>query len=269
MIERKIRTGIKSGIRERTTKNKLTKTKLQIKPTGTKEAKKTAESKDREVVVPGQVVAKGLDFLPGDGTMREGQNIIAIKFGLLDTIGRLVKVIPVTGAYYPKKDDIIIGKVIDITPIGWVISFGGPSTGFLTLAEGTREYVERNADLTKYYDFGDLVAARVIVVKPRSIDLSMKGPGTRKLEGGLVVKINTHKVPRVIGKRGSMINLIKEETNCNIVVGQNGFIWVKGRTIESELIAREAIKRVEALSHTSDLTEKIKDFLEQAKSKQK
>ena len=41
------------------------------------------------------------------------------------------------------------------------------------------------------------------------------------------------------------------------------------KTIESELIAREAIKRVEALSHTSDLTEKIKDFLEQAKSKQK
>ncbi|MBU2496935.1 MAG: exosome complex protein Rrp4 [Nanoarchaeota archaeon] len=226
------------------------------------------ESKERKLVVPGQIVVKGLDFLPGDGTIREGDNIVAIKFGLLDTVGRLVKVIPLTGAYYPKKEDIVIGKIIDITPVGWVVNFNGPSTGFITLAEGTREYVEKNADLTKYYDFGDLVAARVIAVKARTVDLSMKGPGLRKLDGGLIVKVNTHKVPRVIGRQGSMVNLIKEETNCNIAVGQNGIIWIKGRTIEAELVARNAIKQVEEFSHTNDLTEKIKELLTKSRIKE-
>ena len=219
----------------------------------------------REVVVPGQIVEQGLDFLPGDGTMREGQNIIAVKFGLLDRYGRLVKVIPITGAYFPKRDDIVIGEVTDITPVGWVITIGTRVTGLLTLAEGSREYIEKNADLSKYYNVGDLVVVRVHAVKPRSIDFSMKGPGLRKLDEGLIVKVNPHKVPRVIGKAGSMVNLIKDATNCNIVVGQNGLIWVKGKGIESELLARDAIKKVEAFSHIPDLTERISDFLSKAR----
>lgn len=221
----------------------------------------------REIVVPGQVVAQGLDFLPGEGTMREGQNIISVKFGLLDHYGRLVKVIPITGTYLPKRDDIVIGEVTDITPVGWVISLGVRISGLLTLAEGSREYIEKNADLTRYYNVGDLLVARVHAVKPRSIDFSMKGPGLRKLDEGLVVKINPYKVPRVIGKAGSMVNLIKDATNCNIVVGQNGLIWVKGKGIESELLARDAIKKVEAFSHIPDLTERISDFLSKARGR--
>lgn len=222
-------------------------------------------TKGREIVVPGQVVATGLNFLPGEGTIREGENIISIKFGLLDHIGRLVKVIPLTGTYYPKNDDIIIGEIIDITPVGWVVNIGSPLTGFLTLTEGSREYVDKTADLTKYYDFNDLIVARVLKVKPRNVDLTMKAPGLRKLESGLIIKVNPNKVPRIIGKQGSMVKLIKESTNCNIIVGQNGLIWIKGKSIESELLARAAIKKVEEFSHIADLTEKIKEFIEYKK----
>ena len=235
--------------------------KLQVKKSeGSKE-----KSDKREIVVPGQVIAKGLDNLPGDGTIREGQNIVAARFGLLNNIGRLMKVIPLTGTYIPKKDDIIIGKVTDIAPIGWIVTFGFRLSGLLSLAEGVEEYVQKNADLTKYHNFGDLVSARISVIKTKGVDLSMKGPGLRKLDAGLVVKINSNKVPRVIGKMGSMVNLIKNETNCNIVVGQNGLIWVSGNSPESELIARDAIQKVAAFSHVPDLTEKIKEFLRKAK----
>ncbi len=242
--------------------------KKEISPTTNpteKKAEEKAKSEAREIVVPGQIVAKGLDNLPGDGTIREGQNIIAIRFGLLNSVGRLMKVIPLTGTYFPKKEDIVIGEITEITQAGWVVSFGLRASGFLTLAEGSREYVPKNADLTKYHNFGDLVAVQVVAVKPKGIDLSIKGPGLRKLDGGLVVKINPNKVPRVIGRQGSMVNLIKQETNCNIVVGQNGLIWVNGRNAESELLARDAIKKVEAFSHIPDLTEKIKEFLDSRK----
>jgi len=75
------------------------------------------------------------------------------------------------------------------------------------------------------------------------------------------MKINSQKVPRVIGKQGSMISLVKEKTGCDVTVGQNGFVWVKG-TPEGELLAEKAIKMIEAQSHQEGLTDKMQKFLE-------
>lgn len=239
-------------------KSKQMKTKEDVLKT----AEKVSGRKPRELVVPGQILARGMGSLPGDGAAREGNNIIAIRFGLLEQLGRLIKVIPLSGAYIPKIGDVVIGRVIDITPSVWIINIASANSGMLGLAEGTREYVSRNADLSKYYAVGDVVISKVIALKPRNVELSMKGPGLKKLEHGLLVKINPNKVPRIIGKLGSMVNLIKNETNCIISVGQNGVIWVRGREVQSELLARDAIKFVEEFAHTEELTERVKKFLD-------
>ena len=54
-----------------------------------------------------------------------------------------------------------------------------------------------------------------------------------------------------------MIKLIKENTNCDITVGQNGFILVKGPNIDSELFAKKAISFVTEKSFVSGLTDEI------------
>ena len=82
---------------------------------------------------------------------------------------------------------------------------------------------------------------------------------TRKLIGGRILKITPSKVPRVIGKAGSMIELIKDKTKCQIIVGQNGVIWIKG---EKESLASKTILMIEKESHISGLTDKITKFLE-------
>jgi exosome complex RNA-binding protein Rrp4 len=38
---------------------------------------------DKDVVVPGQVIANGFDFLPSNGTYRLNEQIIANRVGLL------------------------------------------------------------------------------------------------------------------------------------------------------------------------------------------
>jgi exosome complex RNA-binding protein Rrp4 len=78
--------------------------------------------------------------------------------------------------------------------------------------------------------------------------------------------VNTHKVPRIIGKRGSMVGMIKRATDCNIVVGQNGRVWLNGAP-EMEVIAINAIKMIELHSHESGLTDRVKGYLEQATGK--
>jgi len=68
-------------------------------------------------------------------------------------------------------------------------------------------------------------------------------------------------VPRVIGKQGSMVSMIKQATGCKITVGQNGLVWLSGEP-EKELIAVNTIKMIEKNAHKSGLTETIKAFLE-------
>ena len=93
----------------------------------------------------------------------------------------------------------------------------------------------------------------------------MKGPGLMKLKGGRIVRVNANKVPRIIGKQGSMVSMIKQSTNCRILVGQNGVVWVKGDEPSKELLAVQTIKKIECEAHIPGLTDNIKSFLEQNK----
>ena len=86
----------------------------------------------------------------------------------------------------------------------------------------------------------------------------MKTPISRKLKGGVVIKITPSKVPRLIGKQGSMVNLIKEKTGTVIRVGQNGLVWLDGEKVEKAI---KAIKLIDEKSHIYGLTEGISKLL--------
>lgn len=221
------------------------------------------ETEKKKVVVPGDVIVSGQNYLPGEGTIREKENIIATKFGLASINERFVKVIPLSGIYVPRAGNVVIGKIENATSNGWVIDILSPYYGFLPLKE-CREFISRK-DIGTFFNIGDMITAEVLSITPAGVDLTMRGIGLHKLDGGMIIKINSNKVPRVIGKKGSMINLIKNETGCKIVVGQNGLIWIKSDSIESELLAKDAIMLIIEKSYVGGLTEKIKEFLEKHK----
>lgn len=76
-----------------------------------------------------------------------------------------------------------------------------------------------------------------------------------------MIEIEAAHIPRVIGKKGTMINMIKRLTRTQIITGQNGRIWVQGKKIEDELKAIEAIKKVEREAFTTGLTDRVREFL--------
>ena len=215
---------------------------------------------DREIVIPGEIIAKGAGFLPGEGTEKRGDEIVAIKFGLSEENDKLVKVIPLSGVYQPRRGNIVIGKVENLTFNGWLIDIGTSGNGFLPVAEVPR-YVNKN-DLAEVMDFGDMVVAQIAEVNKRGVDLTIRSRGLGALNEGIIIQINPNKVPRVIGKEGSMISLIKDETKCRITVGQNGLIWIDGDKIEDELFAKKAILYVTERSLVSGLTEELKEWFE-------
>lgn len=219
------------------------------------------EHKERKVVVPGEVIATGNEYLPGDNAKREGKDIISTRFGLEDVSGRLVKVIPLSGVYLPRRGNVVIGKVTEITFNGWLIDINCPYASFLPIME-CRGFVSKKDDLSAVYNFGDILVAKVIAVKPKGVDLTMRDRGLGKLNEGIVIQINPNKVPRVIGKKGSMVNLIKDMTRCDMIVGQNGIVWIQGEKVENELICKEAVMLITENSLSTGLTEKVQSFLE-------
>ncbi len=222
---------------------------------------------ERKIVVPGEVIVKGNDFLPGEGTQKNGEEIIAQRYGLAEEQNKLVKVIPLSGPYMPRRGNVVIGKVENITFNGWLLDIGAADSAFLSLTEVPR-YVNKDG-LDEVMDFGDMVVAKIWTANKRGIDLTIKGRGLGKIEEGIIFKINPNKVPRVIGKEGSMIKMIKDETGCNITVGQNGYIWIKGDNVEGELFAKRAINFVSEKSFISGLTDEMKSWFEKNGGKNK
>ena len=223
--------------------------------------------KDKEIGVPGEVLGTGMDILPGSGTYRNGENIVANRLGLAMIDGRTIKLIPLSGRYMPKTGDTIICKVIDVGFNGWRLDTNSAYSAMLSMKDATSEFIQRGANLTQYYDLGDYIVCKIVnVTSQKLIDVTMKGPGLRKLKGGRTIEVASNKVPRIIGKQGSMVVMIKDATGCNIMVGQNGLIWIDGEPLR-ELLAIQAIRKIEAESHLSGLTDKIKDYLESNKHK--
>ncbi len=214
--------------------------------------------KERKLVIPGETIVKGDDYLPGDFTRKDGNEIIANRYGLVETNGRVVRIIPVSGVFEPRRGNTVIGRIEDITFSGWMVDIGGPYSSFLPLMECSR-FIDRN-NLAEFADIGDVLSLKILGVKKGGIDLTLKFRGLGRLDGGRIIKINPHKVPRIIGKEGSMINLIKNLTKTEITVGQNGFIWLKGDS-DGERKAEETIKLIVQESTSSGLTEKIEKFL--------
>lgn len=224
------------------------------------ESNSSSDSAKRKIVVPGEIIIDGEDYLPGEGTRREGTAVLATKFGLAEQVGRVVKLIPIFGAFVPRRNNVVIGRVTDITHAGWLVDIDSAASGFLPIEESPR-FINRN-EMDQYLAIGDVISAKIWTVKTRGIDLTLKGKGLGKLENGFIFRIIPSRVPRVIGREGSMVNLIKERTGCNITVGQNGWIWIKGPDTDSQIKARKAVELVANKVHIGGLTEKVEAWFE-------
>ena len=219
---------------------------------------------ERKIVIPGEMIVKGEDYLPGEGTEKRGEEVISLRYGLAEEVKKLVKVIPLSGVYQPRRGNVVIGKVERITFNGWLINIGTPESAFLSLTEVPR-YVNKD-ELEELMDLGNMVVVKIWNMNKRGIDLSIKSRGLGKIDEGMIIEVNPNKVPRVIGKEGSMINLIKDETKCNITIGQNGLIWISGDKVENELYAKKAILFVTEKSFMDGLTNELKKWFGENKN---
>lgn len=222
---------------------------------------------NRELVVPGQLIAEG-DYRLREGAFREGKQVYAAVVGLASIQGGEITVIPLQGRYIPTEGDTVIGVVVDSHYSGWILDLNSPYNGNLFVSDLLHRKVDlNNEDISQYLGVGDVVIAGIRDVDERMrVLLDTDAPGMGKVKGGKLVEISPVKTPRVLGRKGSMLNTLQDVGGCRLQVGQNGRIMIWGRDQRMVNAVVEAILMIEREAHTSGLTDRVRLMLEKAKT---
>lgn len=212
------------------------------------------------------MVAEG-NYIAGENTFKENEKLYATRVGLVEYDERRVSVVALKAFYSPTIGDTIIGKVTDITMGGWILDINAPYPALLRASDVMeRSYRPQRDELSSIFDVGDLVIAKIVSYdRTRDPLLTVREPGLGKITRGQILKITPTKIPRIIGRKGSMIDIIKRETGSHILLGQNGLVLISGKNLEDEQLAVMAIRKIENESHTSGLTDRVTEMLKKEK----
>ena len=223
---------------------------------------KRFESKKRHVL-PGDFITTAPLRLQNNVVL-EGKRIISTTIGLSDVSDDSVRVISLTGVYLPKIDDLVIGTIKYISGNSWFADINSCYQGMLLGQDvfGRGSYPTKS-EMEERLSKGDIIFAKIANSdRQREPLISIADQSLGKIDSGELVKISPAKIPRLIGKHGSMIQTIEGSTNATITVGQNGLIVVSCDETNGLLKALAAIRMVDEQAHLVNLTDKVKKMLE-------
>ena len=221
------------------------------------------ENTKRKYVIPGDVITSG-PYRPDQNVTLNGNQIVATAIGISEIYDDTVRVIPLTGKYIPKINDLVIGKVVSHTSLSWELNINSCYVGFLPAQDVFgRDFSAHADELTSKLDKGDLVAARIANFdRTRDPLVTIADRELGKIDSGELVEISASKVPRLIGKRGTMIQTIEMATGATITIGQNGWVVISCDDPKGLLKAKKAIRMVDEQAHIANLTDRVKSMLE-------
>ena len=199
-----------------------------------------------EVVIPGDKLAEGNGVKAGHGAFRKGDAVYASVMGLANVAKGFAKVVPLKGTYMPHSGDHVIGVVEAKMGKGCFVDINAPYNGYLSFFGD------------KVFEPGELLIMEITHVNEiYKTDLDFAKP----LYGGKLIEVSPVKIPRIVGRKASMVETLSNGSNCRIFIGRNGRIYLKGKE-EDIARAEAAIRLIEREAHTKGLTDRVKSFLE-------
>ena len=218
----------------------------------------------REIVIPSQLLGEVKNYINERGTFVENGKIYSEVLGFLEIFidkknKKHIRVKSIKGRYDPAENDFVIGTVIEAMSSSWLVDINAAYPALLHVNEVP--WAVEFGETEKYLNHGDSVMAKVLKVdQEKKLQITLKDRDLYKIKSGLIIDVEPAKVPRIIGKKDSMISLLKKYTKCLIKVGQNGKIWINGDSKGIKKVI-ETIKKIEEESLSYGLTNKIEDLL--------
>jgi exosome complex component RRP4 len=179
------------------------------------------------LVAPGEDLGDSGEYSAGHGVVAMNGRLRAVKQGRKNTQDGTVSVEPRRTAYVPRPSDLVIGYIEGCTSNIWFIDIGAPFNAILPMSLGPSK--AEFGGIRKVLDIGDSILCRVQEVEENhSSVVTMKGMGLRAIRSGTVEEIDPHLLGRLIGRGGNNLRQLKEETECRLIAGDNGRVWIDG-----------------------------------------
>ncbi len=196
---------------------------------------------ERRIVVPGEKIADTATRIPGTYS-RDGKTYAALV-GFIDEQG---KYIALESKYKPMIEDVVVGMITDARHAGYSVDLLLPREGFIPA---------RTIRIT--LQLGDFVVAKV-----RKIERSgmVEVGEVRRLPRGKIVEFPSAKIPRLIGKKSSMLDILRNNSGGDVVVGNNGYVWMSEKCNIPLLL--KALDIIRKKAHKPGLTDTITKFFE-------
>jgi exosome complex component RRP4 len=200
----------------------------------------------KRIILPGEKIGDSPNLT--EATYVEDGKTYASVAGFMDEENRFM---PIKGAYSPRPGDNVVGVVVFVKGNGYKVDLNLPFEGFLS-----------GKDTRIPFSMGEVMYGRIKDVDEiGNVDLV----DVKKLPPGEIYRFPASKIPRLIGKKNSMVNTLIEGTGCDICIGNNGYVWLAGGRMS---LAMRAIDMIERKSHMSGLTNEIAEFLNVAKKEE-
>jgi len=159
--------------------------------------------------------------------------------------------LPLKHKYVPKNGDIVVGVLKNDLFWGAIFDIASPYGAIYKKEEGEGELETGAVYLLEISKVDELHEAEVRIL--------------RKLYGGDLIKIDPARVARVIGKKSSMILLLKGHAGerGNIYVGKNGLVYVISKDKKRRDFLCNLIRFIERNAHKEHLTVEVEKRLEE------
>lgn len=199
----------------------------------------------KRIVTPGELITDKRKKL-GDNIYLKENKIYSSVLGILNESDDYVSVVALNGPYIPRVGDGVIGVVKNVTQVGYVIDIKTNQDCFFPKSLLTKELAK-----------GQILFARV-----KSTNDSVDLENINILPKGNLISVPSVKIPRIIGKNESMLNVLKNNTESNMLVGKNGWIWYVSK---NPILLETAINLIITNSQKSNLTNTIEEYLKKSK----
>lgn len=203
----------------------------------------------KKIVLPGDLLFSERKRL-GNNVFVSGGKIYSNVVGVFDSDNDVASVVPLEGKYTPRVDDNVVGIITRVIHAGYMVDINSFSESFIP-----RSSIRTDLKL------GDIIFAKVSGLKEGN-EAELSYP--KKTFGGEIIELNPVRSPRLIGKNGSMLDLLTEGSGCEIFVGKNGRVWAKEGDI-SEL--KRIVAFVEKNSYKSKLTNAVEAYVKKSGGK--
>ncbi len=197
---------------------------------------------DSQIVVPGEILGNSEEYDAGHGVIIRNDSIVAVKNGRIKIINKEISIEPMRTSYIPRPSDLVIGYVEGCTNNIWFIDIGAPFNAILPMSLGPSK--ASFGSTRQVLDIGEAILCRVQEVEEtHSSVVTMKGMGLRKIMSGSIDDIDPHLILELNTGGKDNLRKMKESSDCRIITGDNGRIWIDGE-IDGIISVRDKLDKL-------------------------